>query len=272
MIRRNEQTIAAIGVLKAEHPLWGYRRVWAYLKYRQGMPVNKKRVYRLMKEQEFLVTREYKNKAKRTSYQPKPQPVRPDHIWGTDMTKIKINGWGWLYLVVVLDWFTKEVVGYCLSLRCTTAEWLLALNMAVNNRFPGGIKDTMKYQLHVVSDNGCQPTSQRYMRECAALGIDQIFTTWSNPRGNADTERFIRTLKEDLLWCHDWDNPFDFQDALSQWIDKYNCDYPHQSLSYMTPRQFYLGSAPSGGSQKAPKRGALSSNNRSCIPTYFALA
>jgi len=272
VIRRNEQTVAAIKALKAEHPLWGYRRIWAYLKYRQGMPVNKKRIYRLMKEQELLVTREYKNKAKRTSYRPKPQPIRPDHIWGTDMTKIKINGWGWFYLVIVLDWFTKEVVGYCLSLRCTTEEWLQALHMAVNDRFPGGIKDTMQHQLNVVSDNGCQPTSQRYMCECATLGLNQIFTTWSNPRGNADTERFIRTLKEDLLWCHDWDNPFDFEHALSQWVNKYNCDYPHQSLGYMTPSQFYLESATSGGSQKAPKRGAISSNNRSCIPTCFTLA
>lgn len=264
--------LEAILSLKAEHPLWGYRRVWAYLRYRQGVLINKKRVFQLMKEHNLLVTKENKNKAKRAFSRPKPQAVRPNHIWGTDMTKIKIAGWGWLYLVIVIDWFTKEVVGHCLSLRCTTAEWLMALNMAVNNRFPGGIKDTMKNQLHLVSDNGCQPTSQRYMRECATLGIDQIFTSWSNPRGNADTERFMRTLKEDLTWCHDWDNPFSFQKALNQWIEKYNSDYPHQALNYMTPKQFYLESATSGGSQEAPKRGALSSNKQSQVLTCFALA
>jgi len=49
--------LAAIENIKAEHPLWGYRRVWAYLRYRQDIPVNKKRIYRLMKENDLLVTK-----------------------------------------------------------------------------------------------------------------------------------------------------------------------------------------------------------------------
>jgi len=60
------------------------------------------------------------------------------------------------------------------------------------------------------------------MQACSALGIKQIFTSWSNPKGNADTERVIRTIKEDLVWPYDWDNPFDFQRALDKWVDNYN--------------------------------------------------
>jgi len=57
--------------------------------------------------------------------------------------------------------------------------------------------------LFLVSDNGCQPTSLSYMQACSTLGIKQIFTSWSDPKGNADTERVIRTLKENLLWPYD---------------------------------------------------------------------
>ena len=77
------------------------------------------------------------------------------------------------------------------------------------------------------------------MMNCSLLGIKQIFTTWLNPKGNSDTERVMRTLKEDLVWTYDWDNPFTFSEALKNWIVAYNTDYPHQSLNNMTPKQYF---------------------------------
>jgi transposase InsO family protein len=153
------------------------------------------------------------------------------------MTKIKMASWGWLYLTVVLDWYTKEIIGYNLGLQSKTVDWLKALNQAVNNRFSKGIQETEKEQLFLISDNGCQPTSQRFMMNCAVMGIKQIFTTWSNPKGNSDTERVMRTIKEDIVWPYEWDNPFDFEIALNKWIADYNTDFPHQTLKNMTPRQ-----------------------------------
>ena len=97
----------------------------------------------------------------------------------------------------------------------------------------------MDKNLFLVSDNGYQPTSQRYIEACSTLGIKQIFASWSNPKGNADTERVFRTLREDLIWSNDWDNPFEFQRVLEIWINNYNNDFPHQTLNYMTPAQFY---------------------------------
>jgi len=79
-------------------------------------------------------------------------------------------------------------------------------------------------QIFLISDNGCQPTSQRFMMNCSLLGIKQIFTTWCNPKGNSDTERVMRTIKEDIL---------------TKWIHNYNEDFPHQSLNNMTPKQFF---------------------------------
>ena len=67
----------------------------------------------------------------------------------------------------------------------------------------------------------------------------QIFTTWSNPKGNSDTERVMRTIKEDIVWPYDWDNPFDFEIALGKWINDYNTDFPHQSLNNLTPKQCF---------------------------------
>ena len=73
VIERNQVLVHQIKEIKTDHPLWGYRRIWSYLKYRQGTQVNKKRVYRLMKEHTLIVTPQTRLKARRGPMRPKPQ-------------------------------------------------------------------------------------------------------------------------------------------------------------------------------------------------------
>jgi len=89
-----------------------------------------------------------------------------------------------------------------------------------------------------MSDNGCQPTSVSFMQNCALLGVEQAFTSYNNPKGNADTERLMRTLKEELVWLKEWRSPFQFIQALEHWVNGYNNEYLHSSLNYKTPMQF----------------------------------
>jgi len=124
------------------------------------------------------------------------------------------------------------MVGYLISLQSKNKDWQKALHQAINHCFSEGIKDSQKNMLYLVSDNGCQPTSFYYMKACSDLDIKQITICWSNPKGNADTERVIRTLKEDLVWPYNWEHPFHFQRALTKWVNNYNHDFPHQALNY----------------------------------------
>ncbi len=236
---KNKELLVHIEQLKAEHPFWGYRRIWAYLKYRQSLKVNRKRIYRLMKENNLLVIPNTKLKAKRGKYpyRSKPKATRINQFWGIDMTKIMIPLFGWLYLVIVLDWFSKKIIGYSLKTHSKTQDWLEAINNAVNNQFPQGIL-SKSCDLFLISDNGSQPTSQKFMQACSVLEIKQIFASYSNPKGNADTERVIRTIKEDFIWLQEWQTPFEFEEGLIAWIDRYNNDYPHSSLGYKTPVQY----------------------------------
>lgn len=225
----------AIKALKAEHPLWGYRRVWAYLKFRRNWFVGQNRVYRLMKTHGLLVPKNAALKAKRT-HRSKPVASKINQYWGMDMTKVKLPG-GWRYLHVVKDWFTKEIVGWSLSYTSTTDDLLEALNMAINKRFTSGIRNK-SHSLKLITDNGCQPTSTKFIKACGVLGIEQIFTSFCNPKGNADTERVIRTIKEDLVWPCEWQSTLEFRAALERWIERYNNDFPHMSLGWLTPAQF----------------------------------
>jgi transposase InsO family protein len=68
--------------------------------------------------------------------------------------------------------------------------------------------------------------------------LEQIFTSYDNPKGNADTERVIRTLKEDLIWPREWLTVEALEQELARWIRDYNEDYPHSAIGYQTPQQF----------------------------------
>ena len=131
------------------------------------------------------------------------------------MTKVLVSGFGWVYVVVVIDWYTKKVVGYHAGLRCTAKQWLEALDMAVNGQFLNGARGQ---SLSLMCDNGCQPTSVAFLEACNTLEIQQAFTSYNNPKGNADTERFMRTLKEECLWLKEWTCPFTLITALAAWI------------------------------------------------------
>lgn len=108
IVSRNAALLSRIAAIKADHPFWGYRRVWAYLTYVERRLVNKKRVYRLMKVNHLSVNRNELLKARRTPTRSKPRASRPNEYWGTDMTKIKLTHTGWVYLVIVLDWYSKN--------------------------------------------------------------------------------------------------------------------------------------------------------------------
>ena len=220
-----------IEALKMEHPFWGYRRVWATLRHKNGMSVNAKRVERLMRLH-GLGVRRATLRAKRTPGGSKPRPVRPCQWWGIDMTKVMTES-GWVYVVLVVDWFSKKIVGHHAGYQSRSHEWLQALEMGIQAHFPEGVREQ---GLSLMSDNGCQTTGRVFVRECTTLGISQAFTSYNNPKGNADTERTMRTIKEELFWLHEWRSLEHLADALSGWIELFNTTYLHSALGWKTPQ------------------------------------
>lgn len=223
--------------LKAEHPFWGYRRIWAYLRFVERRAINKKRVYRLLRENSLLVRGDEKLKAKRTGHQSKPRPNKPNSWWGVDMTKV-LTDEGWAYLVIVNDWFTKKILGAFVADRSRASDWLEAVNRAVCRQYPNGIRETKNLELNLMSDNGSQPTSLTFMRECRALGIKQAFTAYANPKGNADTERLIRTIKEELCWLREWSSVEELKIEMKKFVEYFNENYLHSALGYKAPNAF----------------------------------
>jgi transposase InsO family protein len=235
VVQRDEELLPRLRARKAEHPCWGSRRIWAYLPFVEHHVVNKKRGRRLMREHHLLVPPTLKLKAKRTPAGRKPHPTKPHEWWGIEMTKVMVEGVGWISIVVVLDWYTKTMVGHDAGLRCTAQHGLQAIDRAVKRQFPEGVRGQ---GLSLMSDHGCHPTAAAFRQACSFLGIAQAFTSDNNPKGNADTERMMRTLKAECLWLHEWTCPVTVISALESWIPGYNDHDLHSALGYKSPRPF----------------------------------
>jgi len=231
------------------YPRWGSRRIRNWLRRREGMKINRKRVQRIMSPvrlappdgEEKLILRPSRKKASRDSGRRKPIATRVHQWWGIDMTKFQVETIGWVYLVAVINWYSRKVVGYALDIHCRSDLWIStgsygkALEEAVLNEFPDGSRGNT---LFLMSDNGSQPTSKKFMNVTGTLGIQQIFTSYNNPKGNANTERWFRTLKEYCIWVNEWYNLKETKKTIAQWIAFYNNQYVHSPLNGLSPNEF----------------------------------
>ena len=141
----------------------------------------------------------------------------------------------------MLFWFSigksKKVVGHYCGEQSKPWHWLAALNKAVNRQYPAGIRE-MEIDLNLMSGNDSQPTGRSFMETCSGLGIKQAFTVYNNPKGNADTERMMRTLKEELCWLQAWQSADELKTALERFVEEFNDAYLHSALGYKTPNAF----------------------------------
>jgi putative transposase len=231
---QDKQILPQIEQIKSEHPFWGYRRVWARLKFHHGLKINEKRVHRIMKENKLTIQQRAALKATRT-IRAKPKAEKPNQFWGIDMTKTWVQGFGWVYIVLVLDWYTKQIVGHFAGGYCRSQEWQQALELGILKKLPVG---SLSAGLKLVSDNGCQPSSIAFQKACKLLDVEQIYTSYNNPKGNAETERLMRTMKEECLWLSEWTSFEQLREALNNWINFYNREYPHSALDYRSPDEF----------------------------------
>ena len=133
----DEQIVMACG----EKLAYGYRRVAWWLQRKKGLPVNRKRVLRVMRERGLLV-RSRRLRARRKKEWGRVEAAEPNQIWQSDMTKVWAGAnVGWAYLVDVIDCCTREIVGWNLSHRCRTEDALAAVEQAVLERLPSGSRE-----------------------------------------------------------------------------------------------------------------------------------
>lgn len=153
--------------------------------------------------------------------------TRPNERWVTDITYVWTDE-GWAYLAVILDLYSRAIVGWSIDSTLSTRLPLTALDAAVRRRRPG------KGLLHH-SDRGCQYTSTKYREVLASLGITVSMSRKGNCWDNAVVESFFATLKKELVYKRVWRNRLELRTEAFEYIEVfYNRQRLHSSLGYKT--------------------------------------
>lgn len=227
--------VERIRELIEKHPTFGYRRLWALLRFRDGLLINKKAVYRILKAMSWFCHE------RRHTPRPRVQgrvsvAKKSNERWAVDLTHIYCGTDGWGHLAAVIDCHDREIVGYEFSLRGRAKEAERALEEACLARF-GTLRPQGEVPV-VRSDNGLVFTSRRFRAALHDYRLPQEFITPYTPEQNGVIERFFRSLKEECVWQHNFGSFVEARQAVRRWIEHYNEDRPHQSLGYLSPREY----------------------------------
>ena len=222
-----------------EYERYGYRRVTAALQ-REGLKVNHKRVQRIMKEEDLIC--KIKKRWVVTTDSNHPYRVYPNlmkdakitgvnQAWVADITYIRILT-AFVYLAVILDVFSRKVVGWAISRRIDTELTRAALRMAIETRRPpeGCIHH---------SDRGVQYAAHDYVDDLNAAGFLISMSRKGNPYDNAQAESFMKTLKNEEVYLWDYKTFEDVKKRIPYFIEEvYNEKRLHSALGYCPPNEY----------------------------------
>jgi putative transposase len=218
---------------------YGYRRITVELR-RRGMTVNHKRVARMLREDNllgvqpraFVATTDsehelevYLNLARRM------QLTGVNQLWVVDITYLRLKA-EFVYLAVILDAYSRKVVGWSLERTMATRLPLAALERAIGERQPPP-------GLVHHSDRGVQYASGEYVRKLRRHGMIPSMSRPGNPYDNASCESFMKTLKREEIWANQYADLEQLQSNIEEFIDRYyNRERLHSGLGYQTPEEF----------------------------------
>ncbi len=212
----------------------GYRKVWARLRF-DGIRTSPRRVLRLMREHRLLAHQRVGKPRGSKAHDGTIITERVDEMWGTDMTAV-MTGEGQAAVFIAVDHCSAECTGIHASRNANRFEALEPVKQAVRERF-GAFAEGIATGLKLRHDHGSQYVSHDFQNEIAFLGIESSPAFVREPEGNGCAERFIRTLKENLLWIRRFETIEELRLALQQFKEIYNQTWIIERHGYQTPAQ-----------------------------------
>lgn len=224
-----------IDEIYTQYPFYGSRRIGIQLR-REGLVINRKAVQRHMREMGIEGIAPGPNLSRRNlEHRIYPyllrglQIKRPNQVWGIDITYIRLSA-GWLYLVGVIDWYSRYVLSWELDASLEMPFVIRAVEAALEVAKPEVWN----------SDQGSHFTSEVYLDLLRQAEVQISMDGKGRALDNIITERLWRTIKYEEVYLHDYAGPKEARERLTSYLSFYNHERPHQSLNYRTPAELYL--------------------------------
>ena len=233
----DQELVDHIRRILAESPFHGegYRKVWARLRH-QGIRTSKERVRRLMREHDLQAPQRVGHPHGPRAHDGTITTERPDERWGTDMTTIVTTDEGQVCVFIAVDHCTAECIGIHAAKSGNRFESLEPLRQGVREHF-GGFERGIAAGLAIRHDHGSAYMSHDFQAELAFLGMTSSPSFVREPEGNGVAERFIRTLKENLLWVRHFATVGELVEALRDFKRTYNERWLIERHGFRSPRQ-----------------------------------
>lgn len=221
--------------LFTNHPFLGYRKLTVMLRA-EGYQVNRKRIRRLLRLMGLTAVYQAPDTSRKHPdnrvypYLLRKMPItRPGQVWATDITYIRMKH-GFIYLVAIIDWYSRAVLAWRVSASVDTSFCLEALEEALGKHPPPDIFN---------SDQGSQFTSEAFTARLIAAGIRISMDGRGSYHDNIFTERLWRSVKYEEVYLREYQSLEQALQSLSAYFTFYNHHRPHQALGYKTPGQVY---------------------------------
>jgi putative transposase len=232
----DEDLVREIRKLLTDSPFHGegHRKLWARLRF-AGIRTSRRRVLRLTREHGLLAHQRAGRAHGPKAHDGTITTERVDTMWGTDMTAV-MTGEGQAAVFVAVDHCSAECLGIHASRRADRFEALEPVRQAVR-RCHGAFAEGIATGLRLRHDHGSQYVSHDFQTEVRFLGIESSPAFVREPEGNGCAERFIRTLKENLLWVRRFETVEELRLALLAFRETYNRTWIIERHGYRTPAQ-----------------------------------
>ena len=233
-------TMRLIDEIYTAHPEYGYRRMTKILRRDYDTCINQKRTRRYMRKMGIQGFCPGPNLSKRLNskyiypYLLRGLDInRPNYVWSIDITYCRMKH-GFMYLVAIIDWYSRYIVGYTLS---NTLE-----KAAVIDTIKKAIKKYGRPEI-INCDQGSQFTNAQYLGILKENGIKVSMDGKGRALDNQRIERFFRSFKWEKLYLEEYQTGHELREMVKEYIDYYNWQRPHQSLGYKTPAEYYFNLA-----------------------------